>query len=66
MQDGERMTDRVSPESRAPPGRAGRWLAAALALAALAGCEHGDLSFDSSTGQFRIPLGAGSGQGSNR
>lgn len=48
-------------------GRAGRWLAAALALAVLSACEHGSLSFDESTGQFKMPVGAGSrGQGSNR
>ena len=55
-------------ESHCPvAGRVGRWLAAGLALAVLAGCEHGSLSFDRSTGQFKIPVGAGSqGQGSNR
>jgi hypothetical protein len=47
-------------------GRAGRWLAAALALAVLAGCEHGQLSFNRDTGQFNVPIGAGSGQGSNQ
>jgi hypothetical protein len=47
-------------------GAVGRWLAAALALAVLAGCEHGSLSFDKSTGQFKLPVGAGSGRGSNR
>ena len=41
-------------------GRAGRWLAAALALAMLAGCEHGQLSFNRDTGQFNVPIGAGS------
>jgi hypothetical protein len=66
------MSDRaVSPKlpagkRRALAGWAGRWLAAALVLAVLAACEHGQLSFDRSTGQFRVPLGAGSGQGSNR
>jgi hypothetical protein len=39
---------------------AGRWLAAALALAVLAGCEHGALSFNRDTGQFSVPIGAGS------
>jgi len=47
-------------------GRAGRWLAAALVLAVLAGCEHGPISFDSSSGQFKVPVGAGSGKGTNR
>ncbi len=41
-------------------GRAERWLAAALALAVLAGCEHGPISFDRSSGQFKVPVGAGS------
>jgi hypothetical protein len=41
-------------------GRAGRWLVAALALAVLAGCEHGQVSFDRDTGQFNVPIGAGS------
>jgi len=41
-------------------GQAGRWLAAALALAVLAGCEHGELSFNRDTGQFSVPIGAGS------
>jgi hypothetical protein len=60
------MSDRdLSPElpaerRRAPIGRVGRWLAAALALATLAGCEHGQLSFNRDTGQFNVPIGAGS------
>jgi hypothetical protein len=60
------MSDRdVSPATPAGShgvnaGRVGRWLAAALALAVLAGCEHGDLSFNRDTGQFSIPIGAGS------
>jgi hypothetical protein len=45
---------------RAPVGKAGRWLAAALALATLTGCEHGQLSFNRDTGQFAVPIGAGS------
>jgi hypothetical protein len=60
------MSDR--DPSPAPPaerhfvaaGRAGRWLAAALALVTLAGCEHGQLSFNRETGQFNVPIGAGS------
>lgn len=35
------------------------WLAAAFALL-LGGCEHGNLSFDDSTGLFTLPTGAGS------
>jgi hypothetical protein len=60
------MSDRaLSPEQPAERhsvsiGRAGRWLAAALALAVLAGCEHGQLSFNRDTGQFEMPIGAGS------
>ena len=55
------MSDReVSPAMPAGShavnaGRIGRWLAAALA-----GCEHGQLSFNRDTGQFGIPIGAGS------
>jgi hypothetical protein len=62
------MSDRaLSPEQPAErhtvtAGRAGRWLATALALAMLAGCEHGQLSFNRETGQFNVPIG----QGSNR
>ena len=41
-------------------GRVAPWLAAALALAVLAGCEHGQLSFDRNTGQFNVPIGQGS------
>jgi hypothetical protein len=37
-------------------------LAAALALVVLEGCEHGNLSFDDSTGTFSLPVGAGSHQ----
>lgn len=36
------------------------WLAAAFALLILGGCEHGNLSFDDSTGLFTLPTGAGS------
>ncbi len=60
------MSDReVSPAMPAGShavnaGRVGRWLAAALALVVLAGCEHGQLSFNRDTGQFNVPIGAGS------
>jgi len=37
-----------------------RWLMAAFVLMALAGCEHGDLSFDNSSGTFSLPIGDGS------
>lgn len=60
------MFDRTPPAEtpaethRVSIGTAGRWLAAALALAVLTGCEHGRLSFDPSTGHFKLPIGAGS------
>jgi len=37
-----------------------RWIAAMTVLIALAGCEHGDLSFDHSSGMFELPIGDGS------
>ena len=37
-----------------------RWLAAAFMVIGLAGCEHGNLSFDQSSGTFRLPIGDGS------
>lgn len=39
-----------------------RWLAGALILIALAGCEHGGLTFDRSSGTFSLPIGDGSHQ----
>ena len=58
---------RPAERSSLPIGRQGRRLAAAVILVLLAGCEHGQLSFDSSTGQFNLPIGAGSGhEGTNR
>jgi hypothetical protein len=36
------------------------WLAAGFMAMALAGCEHGDLSFDHSSGTFRLSIGDGS------
>lgn len=35
-------------------------LMALFVLVALASCEHGDLSFDQSSGTFRWPIGDGS------
>ena len=35
-------------------------VAAMLVLLALGGCEHGELSFDQSSGKFSLPIGAGS------
>jgi len=52
--------------SRARVSSLCRGLVAALAIAVLAGCEHGNLSYDSSTGMFNLPIGAGSHQGSAR
>ncbi|HUL04931.1 MAG TPA: hypothetical protein VLV76_01270 [Candidatus Acidoferrum sp.] len=37
-----------------------RWLAGLFVLMALAGCEHGDLAFDRSSGTFSLPIGDGS------
>lgn len=37
-----------------------RWLVIALALTALAACEHGNLSYSRSTGSFSLPFGSGS------
>jgi len=60
------MSDRdLSPATpgerhRVSVGRVGRWVAVVLALAVLAGCEHGQLSFNRETGQFEMPIGAGS------
>jgi len=66
------MLDRAL-STGAPVGRSGaqvrslwRGLAAALAVAVLAGCEHGNLSYDSSSGTFNLPIGAGSHQGTAR
>jgi hypothetical protein len=65
------MSDREpSPAPPAEPrrafvGQAARWLAGALVLAALAGCEHGAFSFEG--GRFKMPVGPGSSRrGSNR
>jgi len=41
-------------------GVAYRRLEAVLFLMALAGCEHGDLSFDHASGTFTLPIGEGS------
>jgi hypothetical protein len=37
-----------------------RWLAVALAMVVLAACQHGNLTYNQSTGAFAMPLGAGS------
>jgi len=51
----------ISPRPhRSSVGRPAVWLVAALALVVLAACEHGNLSYDSSTGSFNLPIGAGS------
>jgi len=36
------------------------WLTALFMVTALTGCEHGVLSFDRSSGTFRLPIGDGS------
>jgi len=54
------MSDRGAFPERLGRVRVGYWLAAALLAAALAGCEHGQLSFNRDTGQFSVPIGAGS------
>ena len=60
MSDRGRTLARPAGHQRACLGRVGRWLVVALAFAALAGCEHGQLSFNRDTGQFSVPIGAGS------
>ena len=40
-----------------------RLLAAVLLMLALAACEHGQLSYNSSSGTFNLPFGSGSHQG---
>jgi hypothetical protein len=60
MSNHGRTPVRPAENQRVGFGRVGRWLAAALALAVLAGCEHGQLSFNRDTGQFNVPIGAGS------
>jgi hypothetical protein len=37
-----------------------RWLAVALSMVLLAACQHGNLTYNQSTGAFAMPLGAGS------
>ena len=58
------MADRpVSQEvRRAARGKAwsARWLAAAILVATLAGCQTGTLSYNRSTGAFELPFGQGS------
>ena len=60
MSDRDPSPAQPATRPRAPVGRVGRWLVAALTLATLAGCEHGELSFNRDTGQFNMPIGAGS------
>jgi len=67
MSDLTLSTEIPAVRPRGPRGRAARRAAAMLALAVLAGCEHGQLSFDQSSGQFRLPVGGGSREpGTNR
>ena len=37
-----------------------RWLAVALGMLVLAACQHGNVTYNQSTGTFGMPLGAGS------
>ena len=62
-----RAAERKSGNGRAmPPASASiapRLLAAVLLMLALAACEHGQLSYNSSSGTFNLPFGSGSHQG---
>jgi len=40
------------------PGAVGRLIAALVAMALLAACQSGGLTYDPSTGLFRMPFGA--------
>ena len=54
-------------EARGKAWSATRWLAAAMLVLTLAGCETGALSYNRSTGAFELPFGQGSRSvGSNR
>jgi hypothetical protein len=43
---------------RGMPRGVGRWVAVALAMAVLAACQNGGLSYDPSTGRFSLPFGS--------
>jgi len=47
-------------EARGKAWSATRWLAAAMLVMTLAGCESGTLSYNRSTGAFVLPFGPGS------
>jgi len=40
------------------PRGVGRWIAALFAMALLAACQNGGLTYDPSTGLFNMPFGA--------
>ena len=61
------MSDHV-PEAGEMPrrkedGRGGRRLALALTLILLAACQHGQTSYNRSTGTWSMPFGTGSSRG---
>jgi len=47
-------------EARGKASSAIRWLAAAMLVVMLAGCQTGTLSYNRSTGAFELPFGQGS------
>ncbi|HKF63734.1 MAG TPA: hypothetical protein VKB42_20345 [Dongiaceae bacterium] len=54
-------------EARGNACTAIKWLAAAMLVVTLAGCQTGTLSYNRSTGAFELPFGQGSRSvGSNR
>jgi hypothetical protein len=61
------MSDRVPGAEGMPRrqarGRGSRRLALALVLVLLAACQHGQTSFNRSTGTWSVPLGTGSSRG---
>ena len=61
------VSQEARSEARGKAWRATRWLAAAMLVVTLAGCQTGTLSYNRSTGAFELPFGQGSRSvGSNR
>jgi hypothetical protein len=52
------MSDDRPASRHAGSRRVGRWIAAALAVAILAACQSGGLTYDPSSGRFSLPFGA--------